>query len=908
MTRLLSVALLLVIATTVSAADKKKPTPDKKAKKVTYEDHVRPILMARCFTCHGPNKKEGDLDLTTYGKLRVGGGSGEVVEPGASADSYLWSLVNHESEPFMPPKSPKLPAKELATIKAWIDGGVLENAGSKFVRKKPKFNLTLQGPSTGRPKNPAYPDRLGLRPELVTKATTAVTALATSPWAPLCAVAGQKQVLLYDTRSLELVGVLPYPEGLAHTLGFSRNGSLLLAGGGRGAANGKVVVWDVKSGKRVIEVGEEFDTVLGADISSDHKLIALGSSGKALRVYSTGTGELLWEVPKKHTNWIYCTAFSPDGVLVASSDRNGGLFVWEAETGRIYQDLRGHGGAVTGLSWRSDSNILASCGQDGTIRLWEMENGRQVKSWGAHGGGSFMVEFCHDGNLVSVGRDKVAKLFKQDGGQIRAFPALPDLGLEVTYCDETKRVIAGDYSGVVRVFNAADGKLVGDLSVNPVTLDQRLAVATKLVATTKAENDKQQAALKVAQSAAKKVKADLDAANKAIVTLQAKEKTLAASMKTYQGQIKTFTAEQAAAAKTAAALAPVVPLLKETADKAKATADKAKGDKELAAIATNLKAMFDKRNGTLVAARKTNVEKTKAVAKSKGDLANAQKEDKATKAGVVAMKKRVEVLTKAMKPAGEKLAAAQKAAATAVATFAAAGKAVDRWKDEIAFVKVLDVFGGKNDAYNTAADAQAQAEGELGLLKKTLAQRNTNAAEADKQYKVALGEVTKATKGQADALKAHADAAKKVDALGKAIPLLKDAADKAAAAAKASGDKELAAVATSLKGVHDKKVKGLVADKKVVVARKTDLDKAKAVLTAMQKAAQAKQAALTAAKKRVADQIAVIKPAEVKAATAKKAADAAKVERDAAQKQVDAFKAKTAKTRGGNQPKTAKAG
>ena len=362
MTRLLSVALLLVIATTVSAADKKKPTPDKKAKKVTYEDHVRPILKARCFTCHGPNKKEGDLDLTTYGKLGVGGGSGEVVEPGASTDSYLWSLVNHESEPFMPPKSPQLPAKELATIKAWIDGGVLENAGSKFVRKKPKFNLTLQGPSTGRPKNPAYPDRLGLRPELVTKATTAVTALATSPWAPLCAVAGQKQVLLYDTRSLELVGVLPYPEGLAHTLGFSRNGSLLLAGGGRGAANGKVVGWDVKSGKRVIEVGEEFDTVLGADISSDHKLIALGSSGKALRVYSTGTGELLWEVPKKHTNWIYCTAFSPDGVLVASSDRNGGLFVWEAETGRVYHDLRGPGGAVTGLSWRSDSNILASCG------------------------------------------------------------------------------------------------------------------------------------------------------------------------------------------------------------------------------------------------------------------------------------------------------------------------------------------------------------------------------------------------------------------------------------------------------------------------------------------------------------------------------------------------------------------
>ena len=90
--------------------------------------------------------------------------------------------------------------------------------------------------------------------------------------------------------------------------------------------------------------------------------------------------------------------------------------------------------------------------------------------------------------------------------------------------------------------------------------------------------------------------------------------------------------------------------------------------------------------------------------------------------------------------------------------------------------------------------------------------------------------------------------------------------------------------------------------------RKADLDKAKAVLAAMQKVAQAKQVALTAATKRVADQVAAIKPAEVKAATAKKATDAAKLERDAVQKQVDVFKAKTAKARGASQPKTAKAG
>jgi WD40 repeat protein len=904
MTRLLVSALVLLMATTVSAADAKKPTPGAKASKVTYEEHVRPILKARCFSCHGPNKKEGDLDMTTYGTLRVGGGSGEVVEPGESADSYLWSLVTHESEPFMPPKSPKLPAKELATLKAWIDGGVLENSGSKFVRTKPKFNLTLEAPSTGRPKVPAFPDRLGLSPKLVTGTTTAITALASSPWAPLCAVAGQTQVLLYDTRSLALVGVLPYPEGIAHTLVFSRNGSLLLAGGGRGAASGTVIVWDVKSGRRVMEIGEELDTVLGADISSDHTMIALGSSGKALRVYSTVSGELLWEVPKKHTNWIYCTAISPDGVLVASGDRNGGLFVWEAETGRLYQELRGHGGAVTGLSWRSDSNILASCGNDGTIRLWEMENGSQVKSWGAHGGGSFMVEFCNDGNLVSTGRDKVAKLFKQDGGQIRAFAALPDLGLEVTYCDETKRVIVGDYSGVVRVYNATDGKLIGDLSVNPATLVTRLADATKLVSTTKVENEKQQAALKAARAVSTKVKTDLDVTNKLISTLQAKGKTLAANMKTYQEQVKTYTAEQAAAAKTVAALAPVVPLLKETSDKAQATAAKATGDKELAGLAATLKSAFDKRNGTLVVARKTDAEKTKALAKSKADLVAAQKDDQVTKAGLVVAQKRGAELTKAVKPAADQVVAVQKTAVTASNNFNVATLSVVRWKDEIAYTTVLDEFDAKEAVFNTAADALAQASGEFGLLQKDLDQKNANATTADAAYKAAVANVAKSTEAVSKAQKAHVDASNRVAALTKAIPLLKESGDKVVAAAKVSGDKELAALAVSLKGVHDKKVKELEATKKDVVVRKAAIDTAQAVLVTMQKAATASQVALTAANKRVADQVLAMKTPQAKVDQAKTANDAAQAQLDAVQKRVNVFKAKTTTA----SPKTAQAG
>src|SRR5438552_2202585 len=89
---------------------------------------------------------------------------------------------------------------------------------------------------------------------LVVNNYTAVMALAASPWAPLVAVGGQKQVLLYHSDTLELLGVLPFPEGTPHVLKFSRNGSLLLAGGGRGGKSGKVVLWGVAKGERLFSV------------------------------------------------------------------------------------------------------------------------------------------------------------------------------------------------------------------------------------------------------------------------------------------------------------------------------------------------------------------------------------------------------------------------------------------------------------------------------------------------------------------------------------------------------------------------------------------------------------------------------------------------------------------------------
>ncbi len=532
----LTVAALPALLVALAALSAPPPTSADDApaeKKVNYKDDVSAIFQARCNACHNNDKKKGGLVLDNFAGLMQGGASGAVVEPGDPDNSRLYLLVAHEEEPKMPPNSPKIPDPELDLIKRWIAAGAPENSGSVVVMKeRPKLEFTLDPSAIGKPQGePAMPKGVPTEPAVVGSHPPAILAMAASPWAPLVAVAGHKQVLLYDTQARRLVGVLPFPEGTVATLKFTRDGDLLLAGGGRGGQSGRVVVWDVKTGERLFEVGKEYDTVLAADISPDRSLVALGGPSRMLRVYNTSDGELAYEC-KKHTEWVTAVAFSPDGVLLASGDRNGGLVVWEAPNGREFYDLRNHTAMITDVSWRLDSNVLASSSEDGTIRLWEMQNGGNIKGWGAHGGGALSVRFAKDGRLISAGRDRVAKLWDQNGAVQRQFDPFNDVALQAAFTHDEQAIVAGDLSGEVRVYELKEGKRIGDLPSNPEPVAVRLEKLTK--------------ALAEAQSAA-------DAGAKELASLQAGAQAQADALAKAQQALAE--AQQAAAGATGAVTA-----------------------------------------------------------------------------------------------------------------------------------------------------------------------------------------------------------------------------------------------------------------------------------------------------------------------------------------------------------------
>jgi hypothetical protein len=661
--------------------------------KPTYDEDVVAIFKQHCTACHGNDKQKSDLNLATFAALQKGGSSGAVVVPGDPGKSRVYKLTAHLEEPKMPSADKKIPDAQLATLKLWIEQGARENASGKVSVPKTTVDIGLKSVVKGRPEGPPPMPAFGklkLDPVVQARRAGAVLALATSPWAPLAAVGGQKQVILYNTDTAQIVGILPFTHGQINSIKFSRNAKFLLVAGGRGGQAGKAVLYKVETGEKIIEVGIESDAILAADISADQTQIAVGSPSKLIRIYSTTDGSVIREI-KKHTDWVTAVEYSPDGVLLATGDRNGGLFVWEAFTGREYFSLRGHTGMITDLSWRDDSNVLASASEDTTIKLWEMENGGNIKNWGAHAGGAASVRFTHDGKLASTGRDKVTKLWDQNGAAQKSFEAFPDLGLRVAVTHDNAKVIAGDWSGVVKTWNAADAKVLAVLDANPPPAAERAKAAEAAVAAADAKIKTTQAAYDAAAANAKKatdahaaavadlntINANLAAATKAVTDNTAAANAAKTMVDAAKAEVDKLTPAATLAANKAAALEVVIaaqaPATKAIAD----AAAKAPANAELAArskAATDALAALTKE---LEAAKKASTDAAAALKAATDKHAAATATYTTAMNNLAAAQKNVATYTPMVKPATDAIPPAKAAADAANAAVAPAKAALD---------------------------------------------------------------------------------------------------------------------------------------------------------------------------------------------------------------------------------------
>jgi cytochrome c553 len=115
-----ALAVLLCGVSTVRAEDAAAP-PSEHVE--FFEQHVRPLLAEKCWSCHGSQKQQGGLRLDSRAALLKGNDSGPGIDMQNRAASRILQVIAYSGDDVQMPPQGKLPDQQVASIIRWVELG-----------------------------------------------------------------------------------------------------------------------------------------------------------------------------------------------------------------------------------------------------------------------------------------------------------------------------------------------------------------------------------------------------------------------------------------------------------------------------------------------------------------------------------------------------------------------------------------------------------------------------------------------------------------------------------------------------------------------------------------------------------------------------------------------------------------
>ncbi|MBE9133851.1 protein kinase domain-containing protein [Tychonema sp. LEGE 07196] len=276
-----------------------------------------------------------------------------------------------------------------------------------------------------------------------------VNAIALSPDGQTLVSASFGTIRMWNVKTGLLVRTLNgvHSKKSVKSLAVSPDGSIFASGGD----DKNLILWDLKTGRRIRTIAAHQAAVNAIAFSSDSKTLASGSDDKTVRLWNPKTGSRLRTLAG-HAGGVNAIALSRDGKTLASGSEDKTVRLWNLDTGEVRRIITGHGGAVNAVDFSPNGQIVASASNDNTIRLSNVRDGKRTRTFKGHSSWVRAIAFSPDSRtLISAGGEIIVWDLKT-GKERATLSGHSQFVNSIAITKDSKTVVSGSPDHTIKIW------------------------------------------------------------------------------------------------------------------------------------------------------------------------------------------------------------------------------------------------------------------------------------------------------------------------------------------------------------------------------------------------------------------------------------------------------------------------